>query len=574
MTDRTTRVQTQPTRKGGDAKNLPSVQTDPFEAAEDWIFIATNPDDAGMLARCTDPGPGLKVEVFHRTKRFDRSITGHKLIVVTAGEGPRRQEAIEAATRCRANAAKVIVWEVSELGSQETPDLTTYHERYGLAKILNFDRPWEIRILPGESSSANGNGCHNGTADHRIFVDAERGLVILPNGKIDYSALALPELGLLRLSDIEERPIQWLWPYRLARGEMALIAGEGGVGKSQLLLWVATAVSRGWPWPDQAGDAPIGDVVILSAEDDPSTTIKPRLRALGADLDRIWFLTAKVRTKQPGKETLVDLKSLQDVPYFRAVFDSLPNALLFIVDPVVSYLGDDVDDQKNAEVRKILEPFIEEIIRPRAISFFANTHLNKSVEVKNAVHRVTGSIAYVNLARNLHIVLRDPDNKEQRFFAQAKCNNAPDDLPWIAYKIERRSHGSDNGEIETSIPVFSPELVRGRDLGQVVAGERGQRGPKSIVTAELTHFLHGQLEEGSTRLKDLVDRARDRGLLPKPTEKTPKPSISKLYDAKDMIPQLFPGWQIADFEQGEPPRKYWELVPIPEDSPPLKAAPF
>jgi hypothetical protein len=413
----------------------------------------------------------------------------------------------------------------------------------------------------------------NGTADQVSAFPKPGSVNVSIDGKVDYSALDLDEIGLVKLSAIEERPIRWLWPYRLACGEMALIAGEGGVGKSQLLLWIAAAVSNGWPWPDGSGNAPIGDVVILSAEDDPSTTIKPRLKALGANLDRIYILTAKMTIKKRGKEPIVDLKSLQDRSYFRAVFDKLPNPILFVVDPVVSYLGSGIDDQKNAEVRKILEPFVEEVIRPKELSFFANTHLNKSVEVKNAVHRVTGSIAYVNIARNLHIVVRDPDKREQRFFVQAKCNNAPDDLPWIAYEIEKRILPTSDGEIETSVPVFSRELIRGRDLGQMVAGERGKRGPKSVVTVEAAHFLIAQLEPGRCRLTDLGDRARERGLLSNRLNKNGKLSLATLYDAKELIPRLRPGWQVANYKDDDTKFTYWELVQEPEQTG-SGAAPF
>src|SRR5207248_2474377 len=92
-----------------------------------------------------------------------------------------------------------------------------------------------------------------------------------------YTNLSDADLGLIRATEIQEKPLSWLWKYRLASHAMGLLAGDGGLGKSQLLLWIASAVTTGAPWPDKSGDAPLGDVVILSAEDRPEDTIKPRL---------------------------------------------------------------------------------------------------------------------------------------------------------------------------------------------------------------------------------------------------------------------------------------------------------
>jgi hypothetical protein len=83
----------------------------------------------------------------------------------------------------------------------------------------------------------------------------------------DLESLDEADLGLTRAADIRPAPIRWLWPYRLARSSMAMAAGDGGIGKSLVLLWVGATVSRGDEWPDGSGRAPIGDVIILSAED-------------------------------------------------------------------------------------------------------------------------------------------------------------------------------------------------------------------------------------------------------------------------------------------------------------------
>ena len=121
------------------------------------------------------------------------------------------------------------------------------------------------------------------------------------NGQTDYATLSDEQMGIIPAESVQERPIDWLWPYRLAVGEMALLAGDGGLGKSSVLLAIAAIITRGAEWPDGAGSAPVGDVVIVSAEDSRETTLKPRLMALGADLDREFGSSRpRRRSRSPG----------------------------------------------------------------------------------------------------------------------------------------------------------------------------------------------------------------------------------------------------------------------------------
>ena len=78
-------------------------------------------------------------------------------------------------------------------------------------------------------------------------------------------------------------PVEWLWPGRVAIGKQTLIAGEAGLGKSQVTIAMAAAVTTGGTWPCGEGRAPLGNVIILSAEDGAADTIIPRLMAAGAD---------------------------------------------------------------------------------------------------------------------------------------------------------------------------------------------------------------------------------------------------------------------------------------------------
>jgi putative DNA primase/helicase len=81
-------------------------------------------------------------------------------------------------------------------------------------------------------------------------------------------------------------PIEWLWPGRVARGKLTVIAGAPGSGKSTLAMRIAAAVSSDGAWPCGEGRAAQGLVVLISPDGD-TDVLDPRLRAAGADLDRL-----------------------------------------------------------------------------------------------------------------------------------------------------------------------------------------------------------------------------------------------------------------------------------------------
>jgi hypothetical protein len=76
------------------------------------------------------------------------------------------------------------------------------------------------------------------------------------------------QLGLVSfrtVANIVPKPVEWLWPDRVAIGKHTLIAGEAGLGKSQLGIAMAAAVTTAGPWPCDEGCAPLGNVIIPSA---------------------------------------------------------------------------------------------------------------------------------------------------------------------------------------------------------------------------------------------------------------------------------------------------------------------
>ena len=155
-------------------------------------------------------------------------------------------------------------------------------------------------------------------------------------------------LTLLKASDIEPEPIDWLWPGVLAKGKVSMLIGDPGISKSQLAIGMAATVSNGGSWPASTGTAKKGKVIILSAEDGEADTIVPKLLAAEADRNEVFIHGPATG---PAGERLSDLD--QDLSRLKAQMDALGGVSLIIIDPITAYLGKK-DANKIGDVRGIL----------------------------------------------------------------------------------------------------------------------------------------------------------------------------------------------------------------------------
>src|SRR5438132_9435980 len=93
-------------------------------------------------------------------------------------------------------------------------------------------------------------------------------------------------LRIIPFSQLTERSVGWLWRGWIALGNLNILDGDPGIGKTLLTLDICARATTGKAFP---GDVPaLGpvNVVLLNAEDGMEDTLKPRLRGMGADLDR------------------------------------------------------------------------------------------------------------------------------------------------------------------------------------------------------------------------------------------------------------------------------------------------
>ena len=240
-----------------------------------------------------------------------------------------------------------------------------------------------------------------------------------------------------KMSEIEPQPINWLWEDYIAKGTFTLITGEPDLGKSQITLSMTAIVTTGGNWPVSGEKCEEGNVIILSDEDNLEKTIRPRLEANGANLEKIHYLDGIGKGDSNSDCELFNLKS--NLTQLETMINEIKGVTMIVVDPLSAYLAG-VDTYNNKDVRSMLAP-LSNLAGRYDIAIVGVEHPPKSSNGR-AMNQVGGSIAFVAASRSAYLVSKDPEAEERRLFLKIK-NNLSNYSGGISFTVE--SHKLPNG---------------------------------------------------------------------------------------------------------------------------------
>lgn len=444
-----------------------------------------------QLSAAAGRGQPWRVYIVEGEKDADRLVKAWGVLATTnaGGAGKWRKDY----ARYFVNAEVVILPDNDEAGREHAQQVSA-----SLLPVAASVRVVALAGLPekGDISDWLDSGGTQGDLDDLID-----GADPLPKPPPPSAALA-EEIIMQAMAEMKMRPVDWLWPDRIAKGKLSLIAGHPGLGKSQAALWLAATVSTGGHYPDGSRTA-AGRVLILSAEDDVEDTILPRLVANGAELSMIHVLHMVRTIDQDGQPIERGLNLREDLARVEAVIEKFGDVAAVIIDPITAYLGDDIDSHQTVQVRAVLRPW-QEMAGRRRSALIGITHLRKNTEA-DAVLLVTGSLAFVAAARATYFVMRDDGNPQRRLFLTAK-NNLGVDTTGFAYALEDVDLGDG---IRTSRVVWEIDPVT-----RTADEELARRRKKSSGDTRKTEcaFLRELLAEGPVAVKIVQEAAKAAGL--------------------------------------------------------------
>lgn len=219
--------------------------------------------------------------------------------------------------------------------------------------------------------------------------------LILERKSVEVKPISLvkkPSLEIVNMSDIEAKPIIWLWGGWLPLGKLTILAGAGGCGKTNIALSLIATITTGAEFPDGTKCLNSGRVVIYSTEDDEFDSLKPRLIANGADVSKVSFI--KSRINERGEKGPVE--ATKDLILIEEYIIQHPDVRLVLIDPIVSAVSGDMN--KAIDVRRSLQPLVE-LANKYNFAILGITHFTKGSSGSSPVDRIIGSQAFTALAR-------------------------------------------------------------------------------------------------------------------------------------------------------------------------------
>jgi len=293
------------------------------------------------------------------------------------------------------------------------------------------------------------------------------------------------------ISEVRSETVVWLWQHYIPLGKVCVLEGDPGLGKSVLLLDIAARLSSGTAMPDGTPCVP-GGVIVLSAEDGLADTVRPRLEAGGADLDRIMAIPS---LKCEGGERAVMLPD--DIPALENAIQQV-QAKLVIIDPLVAFINPSISSWNDQQMRLALSP-LAQLAQRTGSAIVAVVHLNKG-EGRSAIYRGGGSIAIPAAARSVFLVANDPEDAEQRVLAGVKHNLAAMP-PSLLFRTDEAPNGAVRIEWLGPTDKTATELL-------AASSPSTRLRPRD----EAEQFLSDYLSYGPVPALEVADAAQELGI--------------------------------------------------------------
>ena len=213
---------------------------------------------------------------------------------------------------------------------------------------------------------------------------------------------------IIRMSDVELTPVDWLWKPYLPFGKLSVLQGNPGEGKTYFAMHLVAACTNGKLLPNMERLEPF-NVIYQTAEDGLGDTVKPRLIEAGADLDRVLVID----------DSDVQL-TISDERIEKAIIEN--NAKLVIIDPIQAYLGADVDMNRANEVRPIFMR-LGQVAQRTGCAILLIGHLNKAAGMQS-LQRGLGSIDIAAAVRSVMFIGKLKHDPTMRILTHEKSSLA------------------------------------------------------------------------------------------------------------------------------------------------------
>ena len=208
--------------------------------------------------------------------------------------------------------------------------------------------------------------------------------------------------------------INWLWKPFIPFGKVTLIEGDGGDGKTTMILTIAAMMSKGTQPPTMEHGKlfpseickPITTFYLTNEDEVADTSLKRFIRA-GGDSHRFAYSAELQHHMTLKKNELIS-----------AIRQS--GCRLFIIDPVQAFLPEGANLGSVTKMRPIFT-MLANIAKTTGVAIVLVGHLNKNESSKD-IHRGFGSADIAAAVRSILMVEMDKNDRKKRWVRAIKSN--------------------------------------------------------------------------------------------------------------------------------------------------------
>lgn len=212
-------------------------------------------------------------------------------------------------------------------------------------------------------------------------------------------------------AEIEPVEADPLWGNWLVFGETALLVGDSGVGKGQICADLTGRITTGREMPDGETYSPKGSVILVTPEDQASTTTAFRLRAAGADLSMVIDLSYVVRSDPMSGTIRATFTLPDDIGILRQAVEAQGDVRMVWIDPLDAVSG--VSTTANRTVREKIVAPLQRLARETGVAVVLVHHPTKTgAKTLNLKDGASGSKGLTSAVRLVHGIVKDPETSE------------------------------------------------------------------------------------------------------------------------------------------------------------------
>lgn len=303
------------------------------------------------------------------------------------------------------------------------------------------------------------------------------------------------------LSNIPAMPQEWIWEGVIPEGQLTLVIGEPGVGKSMFAMEAIARLTRGRRGFDDHGQGEPGAVILFSGEEDFARVVRPRLDSAGADHDLVNVVenatNGRIQNQKFERCRLHEDWDISDLEtYLQGLEESDVPCRLVVIDPANCFL-DATDGRHDSQAREMVSKLADLATRTNT-GILLVAKPSRVERGKSGGWSATTPVL-AEAARSVWTIVCDPQNPASRLLLPVKTNLC-ETPPGRAFTIrDQRIHWEQEAIAQTAEQYLS-ETTEQMRLQHLAAESELSRA---------ADWLKDRLQDGEVFSSELLADAAD-----------------------------------------------------------------